>query len=530
MRLAAPAAPAGAAAPGRRGTPRGVGRGGARRGAAGARRAAAGAGAAGYEVVVGVETHVQLATATKAFCGCRVAYGKDPNRDVCPVCLSHPGALPVLNREVVDRAVSLCLGLNLGLNKASKFDRKQYFYPDLPKGYQISQHDVPIGEHGWLEIALDGGAVEKRLGITRAHIEEDTGKLNHVGAAALAGSAYSLADYNRAGTALIEVVSEPEMRSGAEAAEYAAEVQRIVRYLGVGNANMEEGSLRCDVNVSVRRKGEEALGTKVEVKNMNSFSAMQKAVDYEFERQVKLLEEGKGAEIVQETRLWDEDKRRTLTMRKKEGAADYRYFPEPDLPPLVLEDAAVERIRAALPEVPRDIRRRLEELGLKKADVLVLADDKEVAGFFDAAVARGADPQEAANWIIGDITAHLKATNAKISDIRLSPASLAEMVALIGDGTISGKIGKQILPELLEQGGSAKELVEAKGLVQISDEGAIEEIVRGVMAANPKQLEQYRGGKTKLRGFFVGQIMQESGGRVNPALLNQLIGPILESD
>ncbi|KAJ7519248.1 hypothetical protein O6H91_20G030700 [Diphasiastrum complanatum] len=478
-----------------------------------------------YEAVIGIETHVQLGTATKAFCSCHSQYGSEANANVCPVCMGLPGALPVLNEKVVEYAVKLGLGLHSDISLRSKFDRKQYFYPDLPKGYQISQFDIPICRGGYVEVDLpvEFGGGHRRFGITRVHMEEDAGKLVHAGGDGLSGSLYSQVDLNRAGVPLLEVVSEPDMRNGLEAAEYAAELQRIVRYLGISNGNMQEGSLRCDVNVSVRPKGQDKFGTKVEIKNMNSFSAMQRAIEYEVSRQVCLHEEGFESKIVQETRLWEEGSQRTITMRSKEGLADYRFFPEPDLPEVSITQAYVDSLLEDLPELPNTKRRRYESLGLIMQDVLVLANDSDVAAFLDAVLDKGADLKLTANWIMGDIAAYLKSEKTSISDVKLTPATLAELISLIKDGTISGKIGKEILPELLRKGGSVKEVVEAKGLSQISDPALIEGIIKQVLSSNPKQVEQYRGGKTKLQGFFVGQVMKATGGRVNPTVMNEIL-------
>eukprot|EP00897_Mesotaenium_endlicherianum_P005533 jgi/Mesen1/5007/ME000025S04411 len=407
-----------------------------------------------YEAVIGIETHIQLGTATKAFCSCPAEYGAEPNAHVCPVCMGLPGVLPVLNARVVEYAARVGLALNATIARRSKFDRKQYFYADLPKGYQA-------------------GGGHRRFRITRAHMEEDAGKLVHAGGERLSGSAYSQVDLNRAGVPLLEVVSEADMRSGVEAAEYAAELQRLVRYLGVSNGNMAEGSLRCDVNISVRPRGQPHFGTKVEIKNMNSFSAMQRAIEYETERQVALLEAGRAHEIVLETRLWDE-------------------ATHPDLPEVLLEEAYLEGVRAALPELPEAKRRRYErQLGLSMQDVLVLANDIDVANYFEEVVAAGADAKAAANWMMGDVAALLKAQKQSITQTALSPA--------------------------------AKELIESRGLLQISDEASIEKMIDEILAANPKQLEQFRGGKTKLQGFFTGQVMKASGGKVNPGLMNKIL-------
>ena len=454
-------------------------------------------------------------------------YGDEPNTHTCPVCMGFPGTLPVLSDGVVKKAVQLGLGLNCDVRLKSKFDRKQYFYPDLPKGYQISQFDEPFGERGFVDVALpveDGGGV-RRVGITRAHMEEDAGKLTHFPAKGKEPG-YALADYNRAGVALVEIVTEPDLRTAREVAAYGAEIRRLVRYLDVGDGNLSEGSMRCDVNISVRPVGREAFGTKVEVKNMNSFNAMSRAVDFEIERQTALIDEGKGDEIVQETRTWDEARQCTVSMRKKEGLADYRYFPEPDLPPLEFDDAFVETCEAEMPELPDSVRARYAELGLPPADVQVLVEDKELVAYFDAALVAGAPAKQAANWLTGDIMAWLKARkDATVSTMPLSAVALAEFTAMIEDGVISGKIGKDILPDLLTgaDGKTPGEIVEERGLKQISDPAEIEAIVDKVLAANPGQLEQFRGGKEKLKGFFVGAVLRESGGRANPAMSNEIL-------
>lgn len=481
-----------------------------------------------YEAVIGLEIHCQLSTNTKIFTPSSAEFGADPNTHIDPITVGMPGVLPVLNEKVLEYAVKAGLALNCQIAPYSKFDRKQYFYPDLPKNYQISQYDLPIAEHGWIEIELvdkkSGDVERKKIGITRLHMEEDAGKLVHAGSDSLAGSAYSLVDYNRAGVPLIEIVSEPDLRTGKEAAEYAQEVRRVVRYLGVGDGNMQEGSLRCDVNISIRPKGQEAFGTKVEIKNMNSFSAIQKAIDYEIERQTEAVESG-DEEIVQETRLWDESTQVTKSMRSKEGASDYRYFPEPDLPPIEVSKKQLKTWKSELPELPADKRHRYEtELGLSAYDTRVLTDDCSIADYFERTIATGADAKTAANWVMGDIAGYLNAEKLTIDDIGLTPEGLGEIVDLITAGTISNKIGKDLLPTLLKEGGSPKAIVEEKGLVQISDPAAIEAIIDEVMAAHPDELAKYRAGKKKLQGFFVGKVMKQSGGRADPKLTNQLLG------
>ncbi len=483
-----------------------------------------------YEAIIGLETHCQLNTKSKIFCDCSTEFDSPPNTNVCPVCLGYPGVLPVLNEQVLASAVKLGLALNAKIAPYSKFDRKQYFYPDLPKNYQISQFDLPIVEHGSLEIELvDKKTKEitrKTIGITRLHMEEDAGKLVHAGSDRLAGSTHSLVDFNRTGVPLLEIVSEPDIRTGQEAAEYAQELRRMVRYLGISDGNMQEGSLRCDVNISVRPVGQKEFGTKVEIKNMNSFSAIQKAIEYEIERQIEAVENGDP--IYQETRLWDESNQSTISMRKKEGSSDYRYFPEPDLPPLEVSEERLNAWKQELPELPAQKRQRYEEaLGLSAYDARVLSDDREVAEYYEAAVNTGADAKLVANWVTQDIAAYLNNNKLSITEIALKQDSLGELVQLIEKGTISGKIAKEILPELLEQGGSPKEIVESKGMTQISDPGEIEKVITALMSANPSEVEKYRGGKKKLKGFFVGQVMKQTGGRADPKLTNQLVEKLL---
>jgi aspartyl-tRNA(Asn)/glutamyl-tRNA(Gln) amidotransferase subunit B len=482
-----------------------------------------------YEAIIGLETHCQLGTETKIFSTSSAAFGADPNTHIDPVTMGLPGVLPVLNEKVLEYAVKAGLALNCQIAPYSKFDRKQYFYPDLPKNYQISQYDLPIAEHGWLEIEIlkDGQPVRKRIGITRLHMEEDAGKLVHAGSDSLSGSTYSLVDYNRAGVPLVEIVSEPDIRSGEEAAAYAEEIRRIIRYLGVGDGNMQEGSLRCDVNISIRPVGQKEFGTKVEIKNMNSFSAIAKAIDYEIERQIAAVEAGEP--IYQETRLWEEGPQRTKSMRLKEGSSDYRYFPEPDLPPIEVSVTQLEEWRSQLPELPADKRKRYEDtLGLSPYDTGVITDDRAVAEYFEAAIATGASTKLVANWIMSDIAGYLNAEKLSIQQIKLTPEALAEMVGLIEDGTISNKIGKDILPELLNNGGSPKKIVESKGLSQISDVAEIEAMIDAVLTAHPDELAKFRAGKTKLKGFFVGQVMKQTGGRADPKLTNELLNRKLE--
>lgn len=479
-----------------------------------------------YEAIIGLETHCQLNTRSKIFCSCPTNFDSPPNTNVCPVCLGYPGVLPVLNQEVLASAVKLGLAIDGKITPHSKFDRKQYFYPDLPKNYQISQYDLPIVEQGQLEIEIvDKKTKEvsrKIIGITRLHMEEDAGKLVHAGSERLSGSTHSLVDFNRTGVPLLEIVSEPDLRTGAEAAEYAQELRRLVRYLGISDGNMQEGSLRCDVNISVRKKGTEKFGTKVEIKNMNSFSAIQKAIEYEIDRQIEAIENGEL--IVQETRLWEEATQRTISMRKKEGSSDYRYFPEPDLPPLEVSPEQLKAWAEELPELPARKRRRYEEeFGLSAYDARVLTDDRTVAEYFETAVIAGANAKLVANWISQDIAAYLNNNKLTITEIALQASDLAELVKLIETGTISGKIAKEILPELLTQGGSPKALVQKKGLIQISDTSAIEKLIEEIIAAHPSELEKFRAGKTNLKGFFVGQVMKKSGGKADPKLTSQIL-------
>ncbi|HEY9803899.1 MAG TPA: Asp-tRNA(Asn)/Glu-tRNA(Gln) amidotransferase subunit GatB [Leptolyngbyaceae cyanobacterium] len=475
-----------------------------------------------YEAIIGLETHCQLSTNTKIFSSSSTAFGGEPNTNIDPVCMGLPGVLPVLNEKVLEYAVKAGLALNCQIAKYSKFDRKQYFYPDLPKNYQISQYDLPIAEHGWLEIELldaDGHPKRKRIGITRLHMEEDAGKLVHAGSDRIAGSTYSLVDYNRAGVPLVEIVSEPDIRSGQEAAEYAQELRRILRYLGVSDGNMQEGSLRCDVNISVRPVGQEKFGTKVEIKNMNSFSAIQKAIEYEIERQIEAIESGER--IIQETRLWEEGSQRTISMRTKEGSSDYRYFPEPDLAPIEVTDAQLNQWRSELPELPARKRDRYEnELGLSAYDTRVLTEEVAVSQYFEAAIAAGASPKAAANWITQDIAAYLNKQKLSITEIGLTPGNLADVITRIESGKISNAQAKQKLPELLT--GLSPEKAFA-GQELISDPTVLEPIVDEVIAANPKELEKYRNGNTNLKGFFVGQVLKKTNKRADPKLTNELV-------
>lgn len=472
-----------------------------------------------YEVVIGLEVHAQLKTKSKIFAPDKNEFGQEPNTLTSPITLGMPGVLPVLNKECVNMGILTGLALNCEIPSRCKFDRKQYFYPDLPKGYQISQYDEPICVNGHIEI--DG----KRIGITRAHLEEDAGKLVHAGANGIAGSTYSLVDLNRAGTPLLEIVSEPDMRSSEEAKNYMEELRNIVRYIGVCDGNLEEGSMRCDANISIMPKGSKEFGTRAEIKNVNSFAALQRAIEYEIERQIEIVEE--GGEVVQETRLWDDASRETRSMRGKEDAHDYRYFPEPDLMPLEISREWVEKIRAKMPELPNQKRKRYQEIGLSEYDASVIVEQMGLALFFDKVLELGANPKTAVNFIMGEITAYLKEEHIEITDTKLTPDNLAELISLIEKGTISNNIGKQIIIEMMKDGTKASVIVEKKGLSQISDEGAIKELVQKVVDAHPNEVEAYKNGKTNLLGFFVGQVMKETKGRANPKTVNQLIKEII---
>ena len=484
-----------------------------------------------WEAVIGLETHVQLNTKSKIFTSASTAFGDDPNTHIDPVVCGLPGTLPVLNEKVLEYAVKTSLALNLNVAEHCKFDRKQYFYPDLPKNYQISQFDEPIAEDGWLEVEISEKGKDsyiKKIGIERLHMEEDAGKLVHAGSDRLDGSKYSLVDYNRAGIALVEIVSKPDIRTGREASEYASEIRRTVRYLGVSDGNMQEGSLRCDVNISVRRGPEAPFGTKVEIKNMNSFSAIQKACEYEIKRQIKVYEE--GGEIYQETRLWDESKQTTKSMRLKEGSSDYRYFPDPDLGPIELSKNRIAKWIKELPELPYKKRHKyVNQFGLSAYDARILSDEIYMAIFFEETVKYGADPKIASNWITSDISGYLKANKQSFNSIKMTSKNLAEMISLISNNTISGKIAKDILPEIIETNISPKKLVDQKGLAMISDSSSLEIIVDELIKNYPDEVKAYKNGKTKLLGFFVGQLMKQTKGKADPKLANRIISSKLNS-
>jgi len=471
-----------------------------------------------YEAVIGLEVHLQLLTKTKIFCLCSTRFGDPPNANTCPVCLGLPGALPVLNREAVTMAIKVALSLNCSINHSSRFARKNYFYPDLPKGYQISQYDEPLAQDGWLDIETDGQ--RKRIGITRAHLEEDAGKSLHEGFPDSDRKSYI--DLNRSGVPLVEIVTEPDLRAPEEAYDYLTRLKTIMLYLEVSNCNMEEGSLRCDANVSVRRAGATALGTKTEVKNLNSFKFLQKALDYEIGRQIEVLEG--GGEIHQETRLWDSHEQRTYGMRSKEFAHDYRYFPEPDLLPLIITEAWKEEARRSLPELPEARKQRFAgDYCLSDYDAGLLTGSKYLADYFEDVAKACGEPKLAANWILSELLFLLGEAKKEIAESPIAAADLAELVALIHKGMISGKMGKDLLAEMFTSGKRASQVMAEKGLEQINDPEMIAAGVREIMAANPKQVEQYRKGKTATFGWFVGQVMKATRGQANPLMVQEVL-------
>lgn len=478
-----------------------------------------------YEAVIGLEVHTELQTKTKIFCSCRTSFGADPNTNVCPVCLGLPGVLPVLNKKVLEYAVRAGLALNCEISRFSKFDRKNYYYPDLPKNFQTSQFDLPICEHGYLDVEVEGE--KRRIRITRAHMEEDAGKLVHHGTS-ITDSDYSLVDYNRTGTPLLEIVSEPDMRSAKEAVAYMEKMRAILQYVGISDCRMEEGSLRCDANVSVRPVGQKELGTKTEIKNINSFKGVERAIEYEAMRQAELLED--GGKVVQETRTWDEKEGVTKSMRTKEEANDYRYFPEPDLVSFTVSDEYIENIRKSLPELPDARKERyMKEFGLSSEDAVFMTNDKATADYFEAAVEAGADPKACVNWLMGEFASQLSTDGIEIAKAPVSAENLAALLKLISKGTISGKIAKKVFATMWKEGGNPEEIVKAQGLVQISDTAELSKLVDEVVGKNPKAVEDFKAGKKKAVGALVGQIMKATKGKANPRVINELLNKKLQS-
>jgi aspartyl-tRNA(Asn)/glutamyl-tRNA(Gln) amidotransferase subunit B len=470
-----------------------------------------------FEPVIGLEVHVQMNTNTKIFCGCSTTFGSEPNLQTCPVCLGLPGVLPVLNREALKKSVMAGLSINCSISKYSKFDRKNYFYPDLPKAYQISQFDKPICKNGFIDINSTENA-KKRIRINRLHMEEDAGKNIHSDDPS---KKISYVDFNRTGVPLMEIVSEPDISSADEAHSYLTKLRQIMKYIDVSDCNMEEGSLRCDVNISIRPKGEKKLGQKVEIKNMNSFKAVKAAIEYEISRQSRMLDDNE--KIVQETRLWDADKNITFGMRSKEEAHDYRYFPDPDLPPITLDDVYIDNIREKLPELPDNkYMRFVSSFGLPEYDAGVLTSVKQVADYYEKTVREGAAPKKASNWIMSEILAHV-VDQEKIDDFIVNPASLARLISMIDDNTISGKIAKTVFTEMIDTGESPDSIVEKKGLRQVTDISEIEKIVDTVISLNKQSVDDFKAGKEKALGYLVGQIMKQSKGKANPQMANEIL-------
>lgn len=473
-----------------------------------------------FEAVIGLEVHVQLQTDSKIFCSCSTKFGAAPNSHTCPVCLGMPGVLPVLNRKVVEYALKMALATNCQVPPMNRFARKHYFYPDLPKGYQISQYELPLAEHGWIEVESDLG--RRRIGINRIHLEDDAGKLIHD-----EHRPVSFVDLNRTGTPLIEIVSEPDIRSPEEASAYLKKIRQLVRYLGISDGNMEEASLRCDANISLRPKGSEEFGTKAELKNMNSFKHVQAALEYEIRRQTALLLDGQ--EVVQETRLWDAAKGVTHSMRGKEEAHDYRYFPDPDLMPVCIDADWLDQVRSSLPELPEARRKRfMEEYGLGGYDAQVLTASRDTADYFEAAVKLFSKPKTVANWIMVELMRLLKQSESSITQTKVSPELLAELLGLIDKGVISNKIAKKILEEVFETGKAPGKIVEEKGLSQVSDASELQAVVEKVIEDNPKEVEKYRAGKKKVLGFLMGQVMRATKGKANPQTANELLRRLLD--
>ncbi|MGW9100638.1 Asp-tRNA(Asn)/Glu-tRNA(Gln) amidotransferase subunit GatB [Priestia megaterium] len=467
-----------------------------------------------FETIIGLEVHVELKTKSKIFSASPNAFGAAPNANTSVIDLGYPGVLPVLNKEAVDFAMKAALALNCEIATDTKFDRKNYFYPDNPKAYQISQFDKPIGENGWIEVEVKGET--KRIRINRLHLEEDAGKLTHT------GDGYSLVDFNRQGTPLIEIVSEADMRSPEEAYAYLEKLKSIIQYTSVSDCKMEEGSLRCDANISLRPVGQEEFGTKAELKNLNSFNYVRRGLEHEEIRQEKVLLS--GGLIEQETRRFDESTGETILMRVKEGSDDYRYFPEPDLLELHIDEEWKERVRASIPELPDARKKRyVEELGLPAYDAMVLTLTKEMSDFFEATLAAGGDAKLSSNWLMGEVSAYLNSNQKELSDVALTPEGLAGMIQLIQEGTISSKIAKKVFKELIENGGDAKKIVKEKGLVQISDDATLRKFVTDALDANPQSIEDFKNGKDRAIGFLVGQIMKASKGQANPPMVNKIL-------
>ncbi len=475
-----------------------------------------------FEAVIGLEVHAQLKTKTKIFCGCSTAFGAPPNTHVCPVCLGMPGVLPVLNRQVVDFALRMAIATHCRVSSHSRFARKNYFYPDLPKGYQISQYELPIASGGYVDIEVNGG--RQRIGITRIHMEEDAGKLSHD-----PERPFSRVDLNRTGVPLIEIVSEPDIRSPEAAGAYLRQLRAILRYLDICDGNMEEGSFRCDANVSIRPKGTKPFGIRTELKNLNSFKHVEKALFFEIERQRDVLLD--GGRVVQETRLWDPDKNRTTSMRGKEEAHDYRYFPDPDLLPLRIDDEWIDSVRAALPELPEQKRARFVQLyELPEYDAGLLTDSRELADYFEACVKEFPKPKQVSNWIMGSLLGLLNAAGKTIDASPVGAAELAGLLELVDSGVISGKIAKTVFDEMAATGRSAADIVETRGLVQVSDTAAIEKVVAGVLAGFPEEVTAYQNGREKLLAFFVGQIMKATRGKANPQVVNEVLKNRLKTE
>lgn len=478
-----------------------------------------------YDVVIGLEVHAELLTASKIFCPAAAHFGGEPNSHVSPISLGLPGSLPVLNQRVLEMGIMAGLATHCQIATRTKFDRKHYFYPDLPKGYQITQSEYPIAEHGWLDIEVEGQS--RRIRLNRIHMEEDAGKLIHAGADRMAGSVYSLVDYNRAGVPLLEIVSEPDLRSSEEARIYLEELRSILMAIGVCDGKMQEGSLRCDANISLKPRGSETLGTRVEIKNINSFRFLQKALDYEIQRQRIALETGEA--LVQETRLWDENSNRTLSMRSKEEAHDYRYMPDPDLIWYEVHPDTIHRLQSTLAELPTQKRQRYQaEFGISPEDAQILVAESPLAQFFEATVAAGASPQDVVKSLLGDIQAWLNSHNTQLEQTQLTPERLADLLAQVAEGVLSGRMAKQLLSHLFTSTTAVTDLIAQLGLKQISDSSALESLIAQILKDNPQQVQQYLSGKDKIMGYFVGQIMKQTQGQAEPGLSNQILRTQLE--